>query len=257
MVERLLQQGHSVAVLDLDVSALKKLQATHPQNLLPVVADARDFASIQQGVDQTLQAFGNIDAAIHNACLCTFESEPDSDCSVYQKVMDVNFFGALRLAKSVLPSMRKAGKGRVIFTSSGVGVTGFANISPYASSKGAIESLAKCLEIENLRYGISFHLFHPPLTDTASAAGLPIPKEFKANAQKVGYGLADHLWSKKICDLSFHSTASSNQAFVPSSAANRQDDDQNDRARRPERAVNTLKRRAANLSRFRWSALSR
>jgi len=48
-------------------------------------------------------------------------------------------------------------------------------------------------------------LFHPPLTDTASAAGLPIPKEFKANAQKVGYGLADHLWSKKfvIC----HSTA--------------------------------------------------
>ena len=93
----------------------------------------------------------------------------------------------------------------MIFTSSGVGVTGFANISPYASSKGAIESLAKCLEIENLRYDISFHLFHPPLTDTASAAGLPIPKEFKANAQKVGYGLADHLWSKKfvIC----HSTA--------------------------------------------------
>src|SRR5699024_7446123 len=62
---------------------------------------------------------------------------------------------------------------------------------------------------------------------------------------------------EKICDLSFHSTASSNQAFVPSSAANRQDDDQNDRARRPEQAVNTLKRRAANLSRFRWSALSR
>lgn len=93
----------------------------------------------------------------------------------------------------------------MIFTSSGVGVTGFVNISPYASSKGAIESLTKCLEIENLRYGISFHLFHPPLTDTASAAGLPIPKEFKANAQKVGYGLADHLWSKKfvIC----HSTA--------------------------------------------------
>lgn len=205
MVERLLQQEHSVAVLDLDVGALKKLQAAYPQNLLLVVADARDFASIQQGVDQALQAFGNIDAAIHNACLCTFKSEPDSDCSVYQKVIDVNFFGALRLAKSVLPSMRKAGKGRVIFTSSGVGVTGFANISPYASSKGAIESLAKCLEIENLRYGISFHLFHPPLTDTASAAGLPIPKEFKANAQKVEYGLADHLWSKKfvIC----HSTA--------------------------------------------------
>lgn len=204
MVERLLEQGHSVAVLDLDVCAVKKLQTAHPQNLLPIIADARDPAAIQSGVDQALQMFGNIDAAIHNACLCTFASEPDSGYSVYQKVMDVNFFGALRLAKSVLPSMRNAGKGRVIFTSSGVGVTGFANISPYASSKGAIESLAKCLEIENLCYGISFHLFHPPLTDTASASGLPIPKEFKADAKKVGYGLADHLWSKQfvIC----HST---------------------------------------------------
>lgn len=56
MVERLLQQEHSVAVLDLDVGALKKLQAAYPQNLLLVVADARDFASIQRGVDQALQA---------------------------------------------------------------------------------------------------------------------------------------------------------------------------------------------------------
>ena len=108
-------------------------------------------------------------------------SEPDSDYDVYRDVMDVNFFGALRLAKTVLPYMREQKEGRIIFTSSGVGVTGFENISPYASTNGAMESLAKCLEIENEEYGISFHLFHPPLTDTDSASGLPIPKEFKAD----------------------------------------------------------------------------
>ena len=104
----------------------------------------------------------------------------------------------MRLAKTVLPYMRKAKKGRIIFTSSGVGVTGFANISPYAASKGAIESLAKCLEIENMEYGISFHLFHPPLTNTKSAEKLPVPKEFKADAKKVGYGLANRIWSDKF-----------------------------------------------------------
>ena len=57
--------------------------------------------------------------------------------------MDVNYFGALRLSKLILPFMREKKEGRIIFTSSGVGVTGFGNISPYASSKGAIESLAK------------------------------------------------------------------------------------------------------------------
>lgn len=207
MVKRLLEQGHSVTVLDVNVKNLKHLQKDYPKTLLPVTADAQDSSSIQKGVDQAIHVFGNIDAAVHNACLCTFQSEPDSDYSIYQKVMDINFFGALRLAKSVLPYMRQAKKGRVIFTSSGVGVTGFENISPYASSKGAIESLAKCLEIENADFGISFHLFHPPLTNTASAAGLPVPKEFKADAQKVGYGLADHLWSKKfvICHSALQS----------------------------------------------------
>ena len=69
---------------------------------------------------------------------------------------------------------------------------------PPASSKGAIESLAKCLDIENAADGISFHLFHPLLTDTASASGLPIPKEFKADPKKVGYGLAKHFWSRRF-----------------------------------------------------------
>ena len=172
-----------------------------------MIADAQNLASIQDGVSQSIKIFSNIDAAIHNACFCTFENEQNSDYTVYQKAMDVNFFGALRLAKTVLPYMRKAQKGRIIFTSSGVGVTGFVNISPYASSKGAIEALAKCLEIENQPYGISFHLFHPPLTNTASAAGLPIPKEFKADARTVGYGLADHIWSQKfvICHSALQS----------------------------------------------------
>lgn len=158
----------------------------YPQTVLPIVADAQDLASIQNGINKVMEQFKSIDIAVHNACLCTFESEESTDYNIYQKVMDINFLGALRLAKTVLPYMRKAQKGRIIFTSSGVGVTGFMNISPYAASKGAIESLAKCLEIENLDYGITFHLFHPPLTNTASAKGLPIPKEFKANAQKVG-----------------------------------------------------------------------
>lgn len=198
LTERLLELRNSVTVLDIDITALAGLQNKYPDTLLPLLADAQQLDSIESGVKQAAERFGDIDIAVHNACLCTFDSEPDTGYEVYQRVMDINFFGALRLAKVVLPDMRKAKKGRVIFTSSGVGVTGFANISPYASTKGAIESLAKCLEIENAEYGISFHLFHPPLTNTASASGLPIPKEFKADSKKVGYGLAEHIWSKKF-----------------------------------------------------------
>lgn len=163
LAERLLEQGNTITILDLYTDGGDALQKRFPDTVLPVVADARKLSGIEKGVTQAMERFG-----------------------------------ALRLAKTVLPVMRKQKRGRIIFTSSGVGVTGFANISPYSASKGAIEALAKCLKLENAEYGISFHLFHPPLTDTASASGLPIPKEFKADARTVGYGLADHIWSGRF-----------------------------------------------------------
>lgn len=202
MVNRLLELGDFVSVLDIETDNLAKLQEKYAGRLIAIKADAAKDEDIKNGVSETVKKFGKIDIAVHNACLCTFESEPNSDYELYAKVMDINFFGALRLSKAVLPQMRKQGFGRVIFTSSGVGVTGFGNISPYASSKGAIESLAKCLEIENQQYGISFHLFHPPLTDTASSSELPVPKEMMASPEKVGKGLAEHIGSSKfvICN---------------------------------------------------------
>ncbi|MDE6213739.1 MAG: SDR family oxidoreductase [Lachnospiraceae bacterium] len=198
LVERLLELGNTVTVLDIRIGAIEILKEKYPKTVLPIIADARDLFGIENGVHQAIEQFGDIDIAIHNACLCTFASEHDTGYEIYQDVMDVNYFGALRLTKTVLPHMQKAKRGRIIFTSSGVGITGFLNISPYAASKGAIESLAKCMQIENEEYGISFHLFHPPLTNTKSASGISVPKEFKAEAKKVGYGLADHIWSKKF-----------------------------------------------------------
>ena len=96
LTKRLLELNHSVAVLDIDVSAIEELQSIYPQTVFPIVADARSLESIQNGVEKAFERFKGIDVAIHNACLCTFESEQNTDYDVYQKVMDVNFFGALR-----------------------------------------------------------------------------------------------------------------------------------------------------------------
>lgn len=71
-------------------------------------------------------------------------------------------------------------------------------ISIYGKSKGAIESLAKCLNIEHQSKGISYHIFHPPLTRTKSASPLPVPEEFKALPEKVGYGLAKNIDKKSF-----------------------------------------------------------
>lgn len=201
MVKELLRKGNSVTVLDVELEALYKLKDEFGNRILPILCDVRDGDGMRRAVEKSLSEYGGIDIAVHNACRCTFQSMRETDYDTYEDVFNINYFGALRLAKCVIPYMQKAGKGKVIFTSSGVGVMGFLNISPYASSKAAIETLTKCLNIEYMDQGISFHIFHPPLTNTKSAAPLPIPREFLADPETVGTGLARriHKNSYYIC----------------------------------------------------------
>lgn len=197
VAKQLLLDGYQVAVLDINIDPLHDLAQQFPA-LLPIKCDVRSFDQVNNAVQKCAVAFGSIDCAIHNACLCTFDSMENTPVEVYRDVFDVNYFGALYLSRAVIPLMRSKNSGKVIFTSSGVGIMGFVNISPYASSKGAIESLAKCLNNEYRNDGIHFHLFHPPLTRTKSAEPLPVPKEFKADPEKVGIGLAKNINKKSF-----------------------------------------------------------
>lgn len=201
MTEKLLADGNRVSVLDIETQNLTNLKNLYSSNLIFHKVDLRNNEEVKIAVDKTAKEFGIIDIAVHNACKYTFKSEIETDFDIYKDVFDVNYFGALRFVKSIIPYMTAQKKGKVIFTSSGVGVTGFMNISPYSSTKGALEALAKCLRIEYAKDNITFHIMHPPLTRTKSASPLPVPNEFKALPEKVGYGLAKHINSKRyiIC----------------------------------------------------------
>lgn len=198
MVKQWLLDGNCAAVQDLDCANLQTLQHQYPGKLLCFTADVTDAVAVQQAVTETVDAFGAVDVAVHNACLCLFEPLEALSPDDYRRVMDVNLLGAVHLAQAVLPHMKRRRTGRLCFTSSGVGVTGFSNISAYAASKGALESLAKCLRLECRPYGVGVHLLHPPLTDTESSAPLPVPREFKAGAEKVGVGLAKRLGQRRF-----------------------------------------------------------
>ncbi len=197
MVEKLLAEGNKVSVLDIETDNLANLREKY-DSLIYYKVDLRNYDEVKKAVDETIAVFDSIDIAVHNACKCTFASESETCLDTYNDVFDVNYFGALRLVKCIVPYMSLQKKGRVIFTSSGVGVTGFMNISPYSSTKGALEALAKCLRIEYAKDNITFHIMHPPLTRTKSASPLPVPDEFKALPEKVGYGLARHIDSKRF-----------------------------------------------------------
>jgi NAD(P)-dependent dehydrogenase (short-subunit alcohol dehydrogenase family) len=198
MVKHWIQQGNSAAVLDLNCDNIEKLKQSYPDSVISFRGDVGVTEVVKKAVQETFDRFGGIQFAVHNACLCLFKSFKEHNPEDFKKVMHVNLDGAIHMTQAVLPVMTYQGKGKVFFTSSAVGVTGFVNISAYACSKGALESLAKCLNIEYMGSGITFHLLHPPLTHTKSSDPLPVPAKFKASPEKVGKGLIRHIDSKKF-----------------------------------------------------------
>jgi len=215
MTSQFLKDGHKVAILDIKLDNLKSLKQKYTDKLLLLECDVSDHKTVNKSIAETISAFGGVDYAIHNACKCLFTSLEDTTNDEYKRVFDVNYYGAINLTRAVLPIMKEQSNGRVFFTSSGVGVMGFVNISAYASSKGALESLAKCMNIECQGTGITFHLIHPPLTNTTSAEPLPVPKEFKADPKKVGIGIAKNIHKNRfiICH-SFGQRLQTRMAYI-------------------------------------------
>ncbi len=198
MTKQFLEDGHCVSVLDVKTDNLIPLAERFPDALLVCPGDIADEADTLRAVAQAVKRWGGIDIAVHNACVCVFAPFEKTTEADRQRVMDVNYGGAVNLARWVLPPMKKQGKGRLCFVSSGVSVTGFDGLSAYACSKGAIEALARCLHIECAAYGVSVHILHPPLTRTASSAPLPVPPDMMADPEKVGSRLSRRVSNKRF-----------------------------------------------------------
>lgn len=198
MAKSWLEKGNIAIVLDICCTEIDKLKVQYNDNLITYVCDISDYKSVKRYVDDAINIVENIDIAVHNACICVFKGLEQHEIEEYIRIYKVNFIGAVNITKIILPYMIENNKGRICYTSSGVGITGYTNISGYASSKGAIESFAKCMVVENLDNNITFHLLQPPLTDTESSSSLPVPKEFKATAQKVGYGFIERIYKRRF-----------------------------------------------------------
>jgi len=106
MSKQWLEKGNCVSVLDLNCDNIDKLKEVYPQTLLTFKCDVHDTESVRMAVEMTSTQFGNINYAVHNACLCLFKGFEEYSIDDFDRVMDVNLHGAINLTKAVLPVMR-------------------------------------------------------------------------------------------------------------------------------------------------------
>jgi len=128
--------------------------AADDPRLIAVGLDLNDPASITAAGKAIEAAVGAPDALVHNAGIAAVGSVEDMPFEVCERLFRTNLFGPVRLTKELLPSMRAAGRGRIVVISSQGGIRGMPSISGYSAAKGALERWAEALAEEIAPFGL-------------------------------------------------------------------------------------------------------
>jgi 2-hydroxycyclohexanecarboxyl-CoA dehydrogenase len=156
--------GHAVAVGDLDPAAADAR--------LALELDVTDPASVAAAVARTTDELGPVDILVNNAGWDELRPFVETDEPFWERVIDVNYKGCLRMTRAVLPGMVERGWGRVVNIGSDAGRVGSSLESVYAGAKGAVIAFTKTIARETARSGVTANTVCPGPTRTPMLEGM-------------------------------------------------------------------------------------
>ena len=141
------------------------------------IADASDVATAagaQAVVAAAVERFGRLDVLINNAGIIRWASFPDADDDNLASHLAVHTVGSFHTARAAWPSMRDAGYGRIVMTTSS-GMFGLSNNVSYATAKAAVVGLTRSLAVAGARHGIKVNLIAPAAMTRMAGGDSEVP----------------------------------------------------------------------------------
>jgi NAD(P)-dependent dehydrogenase (short-subunit alcohol dehydrogenase family) len=128
--------------------------AVDDPRLIGVRLDLEDPSSVIAAAKAIEEVVGAPDVLVHNAGIAAAGCAEDMPLEAWQRLFRTNLFGPVQLTNELLPSMRAAGRGRIVVVSSQGGIRGMPSVSAYSASKGALERWAESLAAEIAPFGL-------------------------------------------------------------------------------------------------------
>ncbi len=160
--------GAKIVMLDMDGPMLENQQAEFESqgfDILTLTCNVTDEKACHESVKTALKRFGKIDLLFNNAGITQRELFENTQASVIEKVMAVNFFGSVYMAKAALPSLIE-NKGIIIVNESVAGVSPLLGRCGYSASKHALHGLFTSLRCELRHKGVHVMIVCPGFIKT-------------------------------------------------------------------------------------------
>ena len=139
--------------------------------------------SRQKVVEEGVKQFGPINVLVNNAGILEPTSYAEITHEAWNKVMDINAWGAFIGIATVVPYMKKTGAGSIINFSSMAAVNSAGSFTAYTASKGAVDAFSRAAAIELAPYNIRVNCILPGTIYT------PMVKDAFPNAETMNIAI--------------------------------------------------------------------
>lgn len=181
----LVKKGYTVITSYLEENHFMNAANIYSKKMdLRIPEDVDDFCKYVKGI---CKIQGKLDAVIVNAGVALGGPLENMPMSIYRECFEINFFGAIKIIQALIPELIQ-NKGKIIVNGSLAGKIALPFLSPYASTKFALEGFCDSLRREMNPFGIKTVLLEP--------AAVATPIWNKAKAQDISY--VDKKYSKSL-----------------------------------------------------------
>jgi NAD(P)-dependent dehydrogenase (short-subunit alcohol dehydrogenase family) len=166
--KRFASLGGIIVLADLKEDALHKaadeVKQSGAAEVWTSVCDVTDESQVAATVSGTVQRYGHVDVIVNNAGLMLFKPIEEQTIEDWQRIFNVDLFGAFFFTKYAFKQMKPGGA--IVNISSIHAIETEPMVAPYAAAKAAVLSLTRSAAIEGKPKGIRVNAVLPGAIDT-------------------------------------------------------------------------------------------
>jgi NAD(P)-dependent dehydrogenase (short-subunit alcohol dehydrogenase family) len=195
IAEHFARRGDRVALLDVARERLEDTAHSLQEfgcEVVPVVVDVADVASVTAGFDRAVAAFGGLDVCISNVGVASSTPVLDMSDNEWRRVLGVNLDGTFYVLRAAARHMVQRGQGgRICCVTSLAARSARVGAAPYCASKAGLEMLVRVLCMELAEHRINVNMVSPGFVDHGYREGMGqfvTPEYAEAIARTIPWG---------------------------------------------------------------------